>query len=643
LLIPTDLIREAKEKLGEEAVTIIANDLQLKEFDVKNPKSLCPFHDEDTPSFIWMAKSNNFYCYGCGAYYSIIDHYMQFYKLTFLGAVEKLFDQVNIKYSFGEKGIRTRRDYKYPKYQDDPNRDTVDKYFAKRQISKETLDYCDVRQSMGQVIWNFYDENDVLMTVKCRPPRKTEKHEIKEWYLPDYDYLPILFNMNKIDPTQPLVITEGQIDTLSVIESGYKNVVSIPGGDKNTKWLEECYDWLEPFKKIILWFDSDTPGINARKEAAARLGTWRTFFVDLPYEEVTIKNTVVCVKDANAVLVVYGKEKVSDFILEAKEIPIESIKNLADIEEFDLEAAPGLYTQIKPLDKIIYKFIFGNVLLITGKTGSGKSALTNQLFVDEALEQGYDVFYFSGELDSGILKSWININLAGPEKVKMKNEFVRIIDKKAKMEINDWYNNRIFIYKDRNRDYQKIRDTAISVVRKYGAKVVILDNLMSMNIGATSDDNLQKEKDLIVDLGQVAEQYNILIVLVAHPRKTFQNQPDVGIDDIYGAVQLSQASDYAITVRRFSVKDKEGEKDGRGNYKPGKLPIDHDGCIDVIKNRFTGKMDKSMVYFHYPTYRFWSDLDELHKRYGWNKDKTSAKKFDPRSANSPFGNDRDIE
>ena len=55
-----------------------------------------------------------------------------------------------------------------------------------------------------------------------------------------------LYLANKADPTKPLVITEGEIDTLSVIESGWQNVVSIPYGAGKNKddWIEKNFDWL---------------------------------------------------------------------------------------------------------------------------------------------------------------------------------------------------------------------------------------------------------------------------------------------------------------------------------------------------------------------------------------------------------------
>lgn len=622
MLVPTELIIQAKEKLNSDAARIIAQDLGLGEFNENDPKFLCPFHAENTPSFIWNFKENSFKCFGCSAVYGILDHYIDFYKLTFLEAVQKLFEQTGIRYSFGEKGVRTRKDYKYPHYEPDQDKEIIAKYFESRGISRETLDYADVQQCGGLIYWNFYDQNDVLMTVKCRHPKKVDKHSQKEWYLPEFDNSPILYNMNRVDPTKPLVITEGQVDCLSVIEAGYKNCVSIPGGTENMKWLETCFDWLEQFEKIILWFDSDEPGINARKEASARLGIWRTLVVDYPRETAQIEKGKVDVKDANAILCVYGKNKIIDLIEQAEEIPVTGVVNLADVGEFDIEKAPGLYSHLKELDNIIYKFLFGSVILLTGLRGSGKSSFLNQLFINEALEQGYDAFCFSGELDSKVLKNWIDINQAGMEKIRMKNDFVRQINTDTKDAIRKWYDGRVWIFDENTNKIEAILSKAITLTRKFGVKIWIIDNLMTLDIGANDNNVYQKQKELIVNLVHQAKIYNVLIVLVAHPRKLQARQTDVGGDDISGSGDMSNLAQYILSAHRYTDKEKAGEKMANGKFKKGFEPIEHDMRVRVLKNRYTGKLGDAKFYFNYPDYRYYSTLEELTKRFSWNKDQT---------------------
>ena len=627
MIIPKELIEEAKVKLGDKAAFLIAKDLSLEQFDEKNLKSLCKWHTEDTPSLIWNDKGNFFKCFGCGKVYGILDHYMVFNNLTYLESVQRLFEQVGVDYKFGERGVKGR-EYKYPQYMPDDNRSIVENYFSKRKISSETLDYFDVKQYDGKVAWNFYNENDVLETVKLRHPYKPSAKESKEWFLPNYDNKPILFGMNKIDPTHSLVITEGQIDTLSIFEAGYNNVTSVPGGTENKKWIEECWNWLEQFDKIILWFDNDIAGVKSRKEVASRLGTWRTLYVDLPPVLVTEDGKTVKCKDANEVLYFFGKDKIISLLDNAQEIPVSGVVNLSDVSEFNLEEADGLYTHLQPLDDIVYKFLMGSVVVLTGKRGSGKSSLANQIFASEGLNQGYDIFYYSGELDPRVLRSWIDLNLAGEEKVKEdKTGFIKIIDANARREISDWYNGRVWIYDNNSNKAKDILDSGINVTRKYGSRIWLLDNLMMMDLDSDGDltSTLQKQKEFIVNIVKIAQTYNILIVLVIHPRKVSVNQSDLIADDVSGSGDLTNMAQYVVSARRFKQKEKDGVPDGRGGYKKDSEPIPYDVAVEVLKNRYTGRQGTAMLNFNYSDYRFYSSESERTKRYKWNKDMTKYK------------------
>jgi len=622
MLIPKELILEAKKKLGEKAAFIIAEDLKLKEFDEKNLKALCPFHDELTPSFVWNPKEDSFKCFGCGRVHGIIDHFISFNNLTFLGAVEKLFKEVDITYRFGEKNVKTERDYKYPEYEENENRDIVNKYCATRKISKETLDYCDVRQDKnGLLMWNFYDLNDVLLTVKCRHPRIIKKGEQKEWFLPNYSNTSILYNMNKIDPTQPLVVTEGQFDTLAIIESGYKNVVSVPSGTENMKWVSECFDWLENFNKIIIWSDNDAPGLQMRKEACARIGNWKCFYIDLPKELEKEDGTTQKVKDANDVLFYFGKDKVLSLIENANEIPITNVVDLYDVNDFDIETAPGLTSGFEQLDKYIYKFILGTVVVFTGRNGSGKSSLLNQMFIAEPLNQGMDVFIYSAEMGKPILKNWVELVLAGPENIKMTNSTVHKIDKTILPTMREWYKNRIFVYdNDKDLSADSILDRLETVIRRFGVKVAILDNLLTIDLGCDQNNLWQEQKKFMVRLVNFANKYNVLIVLISHPRKTAEYRR-LTQDDVAGSGDITNLAHYVFGIHRYTKTEKEGEKNSSGNYKKGKEPILYDCVLDIYKNRITGHANKSLeLYFNYTAYKFFNKPEELWKRYKWNKD-----------------------
>jgi DNA primase len=58
--IPTDLIKQAKESLGDRAAEIISSGLSINKWDTRNLKGCCPLHLERTPSFTWHKKGNYF-------------------------------------------------------------------------------------------------------------------------------------------------------------------------------------------------------------------------------------------------------------------------------------------------------------------------------------------------------------------------------------------------------------------------------------------------------------------------------------------------------------------------------------------------------------------------------------------------------
>ena len=57
---------------------------------------LCPFHNEDTPSFSVSRDKQLYYCFGCGAAGNVISFIMQIEGCDFVEAVKKLADMANI-------------------------------------------------------------------------------------------------------------------------------------------------------------------------------------------------------------------------------------------------------------------------------------------------------------------------------------------------------------------------------------------------------------------------------------------------------------------------------------------------------------------------------------------------------------------
>lgn len=629
MFIDKEQILKAKTKLGERNAEIIAKLFNIEGYDDVNRKGLCPWHLEDTPSFIYNPKGFCFKCFGCGKNTDVIDAYMHTGK-TYLEAVEELFKEANILYAFGEKGVKTKSQYRYPKLEPLNNKENIYKYLALRGISKETIDSVDVREdNHGNIVFNYYDTNDVLTLVKYRPSHKIDKSkgEIKAWCQKDADTTPLLFNMNKININAPLLITEGEIDCLAAIEAGYTNSVSVPLGANNYGWIEENFEWLEQFDSIIICADNDEAGLKMQKECVFRLGSWRTKFIDIPMQHTNEETgEVISMKDLNHVLYYQGKEAVMNLITNAHEHEVPSVVNLSEVEDVELDEMDGIDTGIQCLDIEIMKLFYGTLTVVSGLPGAGKTSFLSQLMC-KSIEQGKPVWMFSRELPCWMQKSWINYIMAGRHHIKEycdnNGASYYKVTPGAKQLMNEEYNKKWFLYRD---DWSnKLEDILTSMedsVRKYGTKLLILDNLMTIDIGASEDSELMKQTDCITQLIKFAMKYSVAVVLVAHPRKMPKGE-DVGIYDISGSSNIINLAHRTIGLRRI---DQEKEQ---SNYNV---------CLTVIKDRMRGKAGKKInLYYDVPSRRFYTNETEYNFQYSWDKEHHEKLPYPHQQENEVYG------
>lgn len=637
LQIDRDIILEAKEKLGDENAFIIAQELDIQDFDEQNLRCCCPFHQEDHASFIYNPKTYSFHCFGaCAKNYDILDVFI--YKgMTYLQACQKLFELAGIKYSFGEIGVKTKHQYKYPKEVPLGDKSKIYSYFKKRCISQKTLDYADVRQDEeGNIVWNYYDTNDVLTMVKYRPSRKISKGENKCWCQKGADTSNLLFNMNRINTTSPLLICEGEPDCLSAIEAGFTNAVSVPLGSSNYHWIEENWDWLEQFDSIIICSDNDDAGMKMQKEVVYRLGSWRTKVVEIPPFVELPNGKRRSLNDLNEALYYMGKDKVLEFILNAKDSPVPGVIDFSDIQDVDLDQIDGVKTGIKPLDRYLMKLFQGTLNIITGINGAGKSSFINQI-ICQSLEQDKNVFLFSGELPNFQTKNWLNSVLAGQRNIEerhFEDSTYYKVKPGAKREIEEFYRGRLYVYEDgRSNRMTDLMKTMEDSVRKYGTKLLILDNLTAINLECSDDNKYNKQSELIMQLIAFAVKFNVIVLLVVHPHK-IDTMRRLNKMDVQGISAIIDLAHRIISLYRVQEKDKQGEPKLNGKGWRVK-PIKDDVLIDILKDRMLGFEGRSVgVFYDQPSRRFFTNETDLDRQYSWDKHKyTGGLPFPPEQLN----------
>ena len=460
--------------------------------------------------------------------------------------------------------------------------DPAIRYLGSRGISAEICQKYEITTRKGEdniLVFPFRDDEGELRFIKYRNTAfKKGDHGGKEWC--EADCMPILFGMNKCTAGKTLIITEGQIDSLSVAEAGLENAVSVPTGAKGTTWIPHCYDWiLGHFKEIIVFGDCENNMITLSEMISNRFR--KTMNI-----RIVRKEDYQGCKDANELLVTKGKQAVIDAVNNAQAELSTQVRDMADVEYVNLDDKPKVKTCLYKVDKLLKGgMMMGQVVLLTGKRGNGKSTFASQL-VCSALSQNYNCFMYSGELPNYWVKSWIDGQIYG--RSSLTNSQIK--------ECEDWYRGRLFIYNSEIVDYEEMDDlltVLVDTIVKKDIKFAVLDNLMTAIEANTNEMLYRKQSEFVGKLAKIAKAYEMVILLVAHPRKSkaeFEN------DDVSGSADITNRVD---VVMSYDKDPKRGEA----------IRV-----LQITKNRLSGRLDEFTLYFSEDSKRI-SDIENV---FNWN-------------------------
>jgi twinkle protein len=274
-------------------------------------------------------------------------------------------------------------------------------WFSKRKISNDTLlrfKITESRQWMPQfekevpaICFNYY-RKEVLVNIKFRGPEKS--------FTMEKDAELIFYNLESIEGEDTCIIVEGEMDALTLHECKIYNVVSVPNGaskgNQKLEYLDNCWEYFEKMKKVIIATDGDEAGLMLREELARRIGKDKCWIIDYPEEAIVtdIKSNVVrpC-KDANEVLVHKSAMDVVMMIENARMWPLEGIKTMDEMfatltEWYNDGYPPGAKANINGLDHLL-RFGPGQVTTFTGIPGHGKDEYANWIMASLAKHQDW--------------------------------------------------------------------------------------------------------------------------------------------------------------------------------------------------------------------------------------------------------------
>ena len=360
--------------------------------------------------------------------------------------------------------------------------------------------------------------------------------------------------------------------------------MSVPTGAQGSTWVPHCYDWVQKFDEIVIFGDCEKGKITLVEMIQSRFSNKKIRVVRIEdYQGY---------KDANEILQNVGQSGIVQAVNNAEVILSERVIDMASVEYRNFDDIPRIPTGFEKLDKLFKGgFMFGTVILLTGKRGNGKSTIGNQ-FVCEALKAGYSAFIYSGELPNFWVKDWINVQLYG--KQHLTNSQIQ--------QCEDFYRHKLFLYNNDIIETDEMKDLIELVedtVIKKDIKFVMIDNLMTALEDNFDDAYYRKQSNFVGRLAKLAKALQIVIVLVAHPRKSIYKNQAFENDDVSGSGDITNRVDAVMTYDRI-----KGAED-----------TDIRRTLRVTKNRLWGKLGEIDLFYSEESRRTSENAEDFRRDY----------------------------
>lgn len=217
---------------------------------------------------------------------------------------------------------------------------------------------------------------------------------------------PHFFGLDHLDPNNDtLIITEGQIDALSVLTAKPANadVISVPLGKDNLSFISEAEKQiLSAYSTIIVFGDCENGKISMVDD----------FEEMLPSANVEVIGNYRGCKDANDMLRKYGANAIIDALTNTIDYAPYDLK-FADID-INKKTRERLFTTgLQDIDQMINGVEAGTLTLLLSKEGMGKSTIALQLAL-QAADAGVCSYVYSGEMDNVDVARTLLWQCAGP-------------------------------------------------------------------------------------------------------------------------------------------------------------------------------------------------------------------------------------
>lgn len=222
-----------------------------------------------------------------------------------------------------------------------------------------------------------------------------------------------------------------------------------------------------------------------------------------------------------------------------------------------------LKTGLQKIDKAICGLGLGQLVIVTGTRGGGKSTLMSQITLN-FINNGYSGLLCSFEMQNSRLKNWLNLQSLGKDNLRKEitstgKEIYFANDPEQQNDVINWIDKKLEVYDNSSFDIKKVSQDILERLQSNPEiRFIILDNLMKLEAPTVNDNKWEMQSKLVKWLQVFAQKHNICLILVVHPNK-IKVLPR--IEDTGGSGDIINAADTVLIVHKvtddFKIRAKE--------------------------------------------------------------------------------------
>jgi len=367
------------------------------------------------------------------------------------------------------------------------------------------------------------------------------------------------FGIDMVKKGEPLIIVEGEIDCLTLLELGIENVVSVPSGapikvadgkvlpseDKKFAYVWNAREIIDAAPYVVLATDQDNAGQALAEELARRIGKEKCRLAKFAK------------KDLNEVhLDDPARTEVFKVIESAAAYPISGISDAGTYFDrlndlYTKGTGKGFSTGYSSVDSV-YTVAPAQLTVVTGYPSSGKSNFIDQIMVNLARDHDWKFAVCSFENQP-------EIHISRLMEIYTKRRFFEGKDRmtEADKDIAFKFVKDHFLFIDTNGEepstLDSILERARAAVKRMGVRGLVIDPYNYIELPKGDGTETNAISDMLTRVQKFCKAHDVHTWFIAHPSKITRQgveQPRPDGMSIAGSMAWWAKTDCGITVHR---------------------------------------------------------------------------------------------